>query len=165
MTEPPAPAAGSPLRAACLLAAALLVPGCGSPAPPEDHAHRTREEAVLREGDVSIRASVVPTAALNEAMAREYGIERSPRSVLLLVGVRRGPEREETALPARITAHAADLRGVRRPLEMREIRSGELVDYVGTVRVTPPDTLRFELEVEHAAGAPSSLRFSRDIYP
>ena len=108
---------------------------------------------------------MVPTASLNPAVAGRYGIEPDRGSVLLLVGVREGTGMQETALPARITATATDLRGTRTGIEIREIRTGELVDYAGTVRVTPPETLRFELEAEHAAGAPSGLSFSRDLYP
>lgn len=149
-----------PMGAALALAAA-----CGAPAPPAGHATATREEAVVRAGDTRIRASVVPTAALGEAVASAYGIAPDPRSVMLLVGVRQGPEMQETALPARVTAHATDLRGTRMRIDMRGIRSGDLVDYVGIVRIAPPETLRFEVEVEHAVGAPSRLAFSRDLYP
>lgn len=145
--------------------AAILLAACGAPSPPEGHASATMEEAVARAGDVSVRASVVPTASLNAAVARQYGIEPDRRSVMLLVGVRQGPAMQETALPARISASATDLRGARTTIDMREIRSGDFIDYVGTMRVTPPETLRFELEIEHAAGAPSQLNFSRDIYP
>lgn len=143
----------------------VLLAACGAPSPPEGHASATMEEAVARAGDVSVRASVVPTASLNAAVARQYGIEPDSRSVMLLVGVRQGPQMQEVALPARITASATDLRGTRAAIEMHEIHSGDFIDYVGTVRVTPPETLRFELDIEHAAGAPSSLSFSRDLYP
>src|SRR5690554_1356835 len=143
----------------------LLLAACGSPSPPEGHATATMEEAVARAGDVTIRASVVPTASLNPAVAGQYGIVPDRGSVLLLVGVRRGPDMQQASLPARVTATATDLRGVRTVIGMREIRSGDFIDYAGTVRLTPPETLRFDLEVEHAAGAPSSLSFSRDIYP
>src|SRR5699024_7929356 len=124
----------------------------GGPSPPEGHANATMEEAVARAGDVSVRASVVPTASLNAAVAGQYGIRPDRRSVMLLVGVRQGEAMRETALPARITASATDLRGVRTAIDMREIRSGDFIDYVGTVRITPPETLRFELEIEHPAG-------------
>ncbi|MGO1540253.1 MAG: DUF4426 domain-containing protein [Luteimonas sp.] len=145
--------------------AAILLAACGAPSPPEGHVNATMEEAVARAGDVSVRASVVPTASLNAAVARQYGIEPDRRSAMLLVGVRQGPEMQETALPARISASTTDLRGARTTIDMREIRSGDFIDYVGTVRVTPPETLRFELEIEHAAGTPARLTFSRDIYP
>ena len=143
----------------------VLMAACGAPAPPEGHASATMEEAVVRAGDVSIRATVVPTASLNPAVAGRYGIEPDRGSVLLLVGVREGTGMQETALPARITATATDLRGTRTAIEIRAIRPGELADSDGTVRTPPPETLRFELEVEHAAGAPSQLSFSRDLYP
>ena len=148
-----------------VLLLAFALAGCGGAAPPEGHATATMEEASVTAGDVSIRASVVPTASLNAAVAARYGIEPDRGTVMLLVGVRQGPPMRESALPARISVVATDLRGVRSRIEMREIRTGDLVDYVGTVRMTPPETLRFELQVEHAAGAPSTLTFSRDIYP
>lgn len=155
--------AGRSAHGALLLVGMLAA--CGAPAPPEGHAAATMEEAVARAGDVTIRASVVPTTSLNPAVAGQYGIEPDRGSVLLLVGVRRGPDMQQASLPARVTATAIDLRGVRTAIAMREIRSGDFIDYAGTVRATPPETLRFNLEVEHAAGVPSSLSFSRDLYP
>lgn len=143
----------------------LVLTACGGATPPEGHANATMEEAVVSAGDVRLRASVVPTAGLNQAVADRYGIEPDRGTVMLLVGVRQGPSMRETALPARISAVATDLRGVRTRIDLREIRTGELVDYVGTMRMTPPETLRFELEAEHAAGTPSRLAFSRDFYP
>ena len=88
----------------------LLLVGCGGAAPPEGHASATMEEAFVRAGDVSIRASVVPTASINPVVANRYGIEPDRGSVLLLVGVRQGEGLQEAALPARITAAATDLR-------------------------------------------------------
>lgn len=143
----------------------LLLAACGAPSPPAGHASATMEEAIARAGDVTLRASVIPTASLNPAVAGQYGIEPDRGSVLLLVGVRQGPDMQQSSLPARVTATATDLRGVRTVIGMREIRSGDFIDYAGTVRLAPPETLRFDLEVEHAAGAPSSLSFSRDFYP
>src|SRR5690606_16318367 len=101
------------MRPAWATAAFFLLAACGSPSPPEGHAGATMEEAVARAGDVTIRASVVPTASLNPAVARQYGIEPDGGSVLLLVGVRRGPDMQQASLAARVTATATDLRGVR----------------------------------------------------
>ncbi|NZA28327.1 DUF4426 domain-containing protein [Luteimonas sp. SJ-92] len=155
---------------AVLLAAALGLSACGAPAPPPERGGQTHQEAVLRTGEVTIRAHVIPTLDLGEAMASEYGIERSAHSVLLMVGLRRGPEMQETSVPAVVSGNAIDLRGVRQPIELRELRSGDgpdgaLIDYVGIVRVVPPDTLRFDLEIVQEDGARSDLRFSRDIHP
>lgn len=146
-------------------ALALALAACGAPSPPADHASALREEAIARDDDVSVRASLLPTAALGEAVARQYGIAPRPGRLMLMVGVRRGPDHAGTALPAQVIAHATDLRGVRTAIAMREVRSGGFVDYIGTVQATPPDTLRIELDVAHAGRAPSRLVFSRDIYP
>ncbi|HVI58269.1 MAG TPA: DUF4426 domain-containing protein [Luteimonas sp.] len=121
------------------------------------------QEALARQGDVVVRASAMPTEMLGEAVARQYGIERAPGNVLLLVGVRRGSA--ETALPARVAATATDLLGKRQAIAMREVRSGEFVDYAGTAHVIAPDTLRFDIEVAPEGGAPMKLQFNRDFFP
>lgn len=156
-------------HAIAVLAAALALAGCGrepsamADGPPS--AGAAMQEATVRTGDVTVRASVVPTAALSGPVAAQYGIQRDPGTVLLLVGVRQGPEMQETALPATITATATDLRGVRQAIALREVRSGDLVDYAGVARVSPPDTLRFDLDIKRENGATSSMQFTRDIFP
>ena len=153
-----------PCLALALLASALAA--CsgdgGRPAPATPS---TQQEAVSRIGDVTVRASVVPTMALGEAVAREYGIHRDDRQLMLLVAVRQGPEAQERALPARITATVTDLRGRAHAVELRELRTGDLLDYVGTVEVDLPDTLRFDLTIVREGGATSTMQFSREFYP
>ena len=85
--------------------------------------------------------------------------------MLLLVALRQGPQAQETSLPAQVTATVTDLRGRTQPVAMRELRSGELLDYVGVVEVAPPDTLRFDLVIVREGGARSTLQFTRDVYP
>ena len=123
------------------------------------------QEAITRIGDVTIRASVVQTSTLPEAVAMQYGIERSDRLAMLLVAVRQGPEARETALPATITATAVDLRGRRQDIPMRELRTGELLDYVGTAELDLPDTVRFELTILREGSAQSTMQFTREFYP
>ena len=155
--------------AALALLMAIGATGCGrEPSAMSDAAApagNSMQEATVRSGDVTIRASVLPTTAMSEVVAAQYGIQRDPGSVMLLVGVRQGPDMQETALPATITATATDLRGVRQTLELREVRSGDLVDYVGIARVSPPDTLRFDLDIRREDGASSTMQFTRDIFP
>jgi hypothetical protein len=152
-----------------LVAAALLsvgLAGCGGSAPPPaTPAAAAPQEAISRIGDVTIRASVLPTATLAAEVASQYGITRDDRTVMLLVGVRQGPEAQEAALPARISATATNLSGQRHPIDMRELRSGDLLDYVGTVEIAMPDTLRFDLTIVREGGATSTMQFSREFYP
>ena len=36
---------------------------------------------------------------------------------------------------------------------MRELRSGDLLDYIGTIEIAPPDTVRFDLNIVRENGA------------
>jgi Domain of unknown function (DUF4426) len=141
----------------------LLLAACGSDAPKPAKRIDTPQEALVRDGDVTMRANVILTGLLHERMTSEYGIPRDDRSVLLMVSVRRGPEGFDIALPATITATATDLRGQTRQITMREMRVGELTDYIGTTDVSPPDTLRFDVKIVREGGAASTMTFSRDF--
>ena len=151
-----------------LLAAALLclvIAACGNDAPKPAKRIDTPQEAVSRVGDVTIRANVLPTVNLNDSVARGYGIPRSDNTLLLLVAVRQGPSGQETALPATITTGVTTLRGQRTEIAMRELRTGELLDYVGTVDVSPPDTLSFDIKIAREGAATETMTFSRDFAP
>ena len=151
----------------CILAACTGTdaPPVSVTASPSANAGRDQGEAIVRVGDIAIRASAVQTSQLGEGIARQYGIERAPNTVLLLVTVRQGDDASATALPATVTATATDLRGGRQELAMRELRSGDLLDHAGIAATTLPDTLRFDVTVVRADGATSTLRFNRDFYP
>jgi len=152
---------------ATIFALGFALAGCGGTVP--DHAADSRtqaqEEASTRVGDMVVRANAIPTTMLGEAVAKQYGIARSDGSVMLLVGVRLGPDSRATAVAARITATATDLLGKRQPIAMREVRSGEFVDYVGTAGVIAPDTLRFDIAVLPGHGSRMTLQFNRDFFP
>ena len=152
------------LLTALLPLALIACRGGGAPTPSSGGSD-TAQEAVSRIGDVTIRATAVPTTTLREPGAPQYGNTRADSTVMLLIGVRQGSDAQEVALPARITATVSDLRGRRQDIAMRELRSGELLDYVGTVEVSPPETLRFDLTVVRDGGASSTMQFTRDFYP
>lgn len=153
-----------------LLLSMLALGACRGPdAPPRPsqpaNAPAASAEAVSRIGDVSIHASAVQTSILDPAVASAYGIRRDEHRVLLLVAVRQGPDAEAVALPARVAATVTDLRGRRQEVAMRELRSGELLDYLGTVEIDLPDTLRFEVAVTRSGGATSTMQFTREFHP
>lgn len=144
---------------------ALALGGCGGQAPAPAAPAAAPESALSRLGDITIRATALPTAALDAEVAGRYGIVRDERTIMLLVGVRKGSDAEEVALPAKITATATNLSGQRRPIALRELRADGLLDYVGTVDTSLPDTLRFELVVVPEGAAASTMQFSREFYP
>ena len=145
------------LRLACLvLSAAGLLAGCASDAPPA-----APHEEVLQRGDTTVRATVMQTSTLSEAIAARYGIERGDDRVLLVVGVRQGPA--EDPAEATVTATATDLRGRRHAIPLHALEAGGLVDHVGSLRVELPATLDFDIEVRRAGGQPLRMRFNHDF--
>lgn len=128
-------------------------------------ASASAEDAVARVGDVTVHASVMQTSSLDAGVAKDYGIARSDNTVLLLIAVRKGADAQDTALPATITATATDLSGRKHAIAMRELRTGSLLDYVGTVDITLPDTLRFDVAIVRENGARSNMRFNREFFP
>jgi hypothetical protein len=155
-------------RTAGLASMLWLLAACGSPQPTVAVPAQPTQ-ATARVGDVTIRASLVPTETLDAGVATRHGIVREPGTVLLLVGVRRGEGATETSMPASVNASVTDLRGQTRPVVLRELRSdaghGEsLLDYAGTFQVSPPDTLRFEIAVDWGGeGRSTTLQLQRDF--
>lgn len=146
------------------LALACAIAGCGGkPAMPPSA--EPQPPAELRTGDVTVRATTLPTLRLNEAMAREYGVERDAGSVLLVVGLRRGSQAQETSVAGRVSARASDLLGNRQQIALREVAGDGYVDHVGIARVSMPDTLRFEIDARPEGAPATTLRFHRDFFP
>jgi hypothetical protein len=156
-------------RMALLAVSMTLAGACSAPTPPaparsEDAAVATGD-AVLQMGDTWARASVVQTSALPASVARQYGVERDPRTLLLLVVAGKGPPASATLVPVQVTAQVTGLTGATQAIAMRQVRDGDSVDAIGTVRTTLPDTLGFDLQLSVAGQPPASLRFSREFYP
>ncbi|MCL1635275.1 DUF4426 domain-containing protein [Luteimonas sp. SX5] len=149
-----------------LLVSLLGLSACGGNAPPAPAASAANTgEATETAGDVTIRASALQTSTLDETVAKRYGIARDDKSVLLLVAVRKSDGADETSLPAKVTASAGGLSGGKQAIAMRELRTGDLLDYIGTVETSLPETLRFEVTVVREGGATSNLKFNREFYP
>lgn len=165
MPDPARPSRRARLALPAILSAALIA-GCGgNPPPPPAATTAAVQSATLRTGDVTIRASAVPTSTLGAGVAAQYGIERGDDSVLLLVALRQGAEAREVSLPARVSVTVTDLFGQRQDVPMRELRSGDLLDYVGTLKVSAPDTLRFDLRIVREGGQVSNMQFTREFHP
>lgn len=130
-------------------------PTAAQPAPPP---------AELVEGDLRIIATIVPTMALQEKIARGYGIARGEDTWMLLVAVRRGPEGKDTSVPAKVDASARDLQGRRIGIPMHALRTEDgSIDSVGTFSFRGPDTLQFNVQVTPEGEATRTLDFAREI--
>ncbi len=161
MTDVRAGARPGLLVVACL---ALTSACSGAPSTPAASASSGQATAMPETtglGDAEVSASVVPTRELSAVVARRYGVEQARNRVLVLVSLTEG-EAPQTAV---VTGQARDLRGVAQALSFREVQTDGFIDYVAVATATPPDTLRFELDVADTSGQRTTLRFSRDLAP
>src|SRR5690348_3327821 len=110
-----------------------------------------------------VHVNATPTSQLPESVARQYGIERSPTKILLLVNVRGAG----SPAPA-ITATVTDLQEHTTVVALREVQVAQpgapTIDYLGTIDITLPDTLRFAVSAKRN-GSTATIRLSRDFYP
>ncbi|MGN6153732.1 MAG: DUF4426 domain-containing protein [Lysobacteraceae bacterium] len=161
-----------PFRTLPLALALLALTACGGGDKPRAARQIDAvQDAVARVGDLTVRANAVSTARLDEAVAKQYGIARADDTVLLIVSVRQGPDGQDVAVPADVSVTARTLSGTPAPLPMREVRTGDpgsgpgqvLVDHVGTFKVTPPDTLTFDVKVARDGKQVATLALTREI--
>lgn len=98
-------------------------------------------------GQLRARYTLVPTLALDQAMARGYGIERREGTALLLVALRHDEgDGNERGVEGQVRAQARDLSGRQQQVAMRTLRSGDYVDHVGLVDIGPRDVIRVEVD-------------------
>ncbi|KAF1687781.1 hypothetical protein B1992_01980 [Pseudoxanthomonas broegbernensis] len=149
------------LAAATLLAAALLAGCVGGDAP--QPAQFVAPAPAVADLDGALRAhyNLLPTLSLGEAVARQYGIARAPGSALLVVALRRvDGEGVEHPADGRLQAQARDLSGRRAPIALRPVSTGDYVDHIGVLPVSPRDVVRIDVQVD-ADGRRQSFDFQR----
>jgi hypothetical protein len=156
--------------ATLVLCAVLAACGGGQESTPQP-AQPAPPPAEARAGDLRIIASAVNTMRLPEQVSKSYGIARGAQTWLLMVSVRQdapeGSDAGDKSWPAQVTAQARDLQGRTIDIPMREQRTAaDYVDNLGTFAITPPDTLKFTVQVTpQGAGGPTTLEFTREIAP
>jgi Domain of unknown function (DUF4426) len=94
-------------------------------------------------GDLVLRSSTVASERIDPATASRHGIEPSPNRAVLNVVLLRGPKREP--VPAEVTALSRNLAGVRRDIELKEVRENERVSYVGSFEFLPKEVIDIEI--------------------
>lgn len=147
---------------------ALCLAACQDDASPPVAASASSQaqtaEAESTVGGTTVHVSAVQTSQLADAVARQYGIARSPTTVLLLVNLRNAGNAPAPAITATVT----DLQGHTTPVALHALHvaqgDADSADYIGTVAVTLPDTLRFAV-VARRGGAMATVEVTRDFYP
>lgn len=149
---------------ACVVLSLPACSGGGSSTPiATSQSARSTEAETTIDGTV-VHLTAIQTSQLPDAVARQYGIDRAPTDILLLVNLREVGNGQAPVITATVT----DLLGHTNPVQLREVQvaqpGGSTIDYIGTVDVALPETLRFTVDATRG-GASATVELSRDFYP
>ena len=116
-------------------------------------------------GPLEIHYNAITTDELQPEVARAYKIERSKARGLLTVSVlKQNKMGAASPVPAKISVYATTLSQQLANIEMREIREGTAIYYLGEFRVAPPDTLKFTATVEVAGEPKREMVFNQQFF-
>ena len=116
-------------------------------------------------GTTEIHYNALSTDELLPEVARAYKIERSKTRGLVTVSVLR-PNKVGalTPVPAKLKVYVTNLNQQLAHVEMREIREGTAIYYLGEFRIAPPDTLKFTATLEVAGEPKREMSFEQKFY-
>jgi hypothetical protein len=102
----------------------------------------------------TIHHNAIPSAALDPAIAKQHGIQRSKYRGMLNVSVIKS-EAGTTGKPATavVMAKATNLLGQMISIPMRKVTEGEAIYYIGEFRIADQETFNFELQVKPQGAA------------
>jgi len=114
-------------------------------------------------GDYRVHYNTLNTDLLPPDVAKAYGIRRSANRALLNIAVLRkasADDEMDSPVRARVAAHAINLTGQRRDIELTEILDDGAVYYVGTFRISNEETLNFTVVVQPVDSGQPAEEFS-----
>lgn len=98
-------------------------------------------------GDYVLHFNAIGTDKLTESVARQYGIVRSRNRAMLNVSILRKTEGTMgTPVTGTVTASAVNLSGQLRNINLREIKEGTAVYYIGETGINDGETLIFTVD-------------------
>jgi len=148
-------------RFAAPLALVLLSACSGGEAPhTAEFVQATPAEADF--GNLRVRYNALPTLALSEPVAKQYGVARDAGTALVLVALREVKGNEESDADGDVSVTAHDLSGARQAITLRKVEAGGYTDYIGTARVSPRNSYRFEIVVA-TGGRRETVKFQRNF--
>lgn len=151
-----------------LLTALVLGPaGCGQDAG-ERQAPQAREitrPSFEAFGDYIVHFHAQSTTLLTPEIARAAGIRRSGSRAMLNVAVLRRDENAELPVSAELRVAASNLLGQQKALELREVRDGAAIYYIGEMSVANEEIINFNVSVRpEGADVRHEFRFQQQFY-
>lgn len=116
-------------------------------------------------GKLEVHYNAMLTSDLLPEVARTYKIDRSNTRGLVTISVlRKNAMGVGIPIAARLSAYAVNLSNQLSTIDLREIKEGAAIYYLGEFRVSPPDTLKFNVSVG-ASGEPNrEVSFTQQFY-
>lgn len=122
-------------------------------------------EIAQKFGDLEVHYNALTTDELQPDVARTYKIERSKtRGLVTLSVLRKNKVGVLTPVPAKLSMYVTNLTQQLANVDMREVKEGTAIYYLGEFRVAPPDTLKFTATVEVAGEPKHELTFDQKFY-
>lgn len=105
-------------------------------------------EQMQQFGDYQVHYSTLTTDVLAPEIARNYGISRSRGQGMLTLSVlRTQPQAPAKAVPAKVRASAVNQNSQYRSIDLREVRDGPAIYYLGQFRVGHQEQLTFNVDI------------------
>ncbi len=116
-------------------------------------------------GPLEIHYNALTTDELLPEVARAYKIERSKTRGLVTMSVlKQNRIGAPSPVPAKLKVYVTNLNQQLAHVEMREIKEGTAIYYLGEFRVAPPDTLKFTATVEVAGEPTREMVFNQQFF-
>jgi len=116
-------------------------------------------------GAVEVHYNALTTDELLPEVARAYKIERSKTRGLVTMSVLK-PNKMGVLMPvaAKLSVYATNPNQQLTHIDMREVKEGTAIYYLGEFRVSPPATLKFTATVEVAGEPKRDMSFEQSFY-
>ncbi len=116
-------------------------------------------------GTIKVHYNALTTDQLLPEVARAYKIERSKtRGMVTMSILKQNKVGVATPIPAKLSVYVTNLNQQLTNVDMREIKEGTAIYYLGEFRVVPPDTLKFNTTIEVAGEPKREMVFEQKFY-
>jgi hypothetical protein len=108
----------------------------------------SQAEQAQKFGSYVVHYNTLQTTFLAPKVAREYQITRSQNRAMLNISVQEMLDQKPKSVPATIKASATNLTGQLKTINMRPVRDGDVIYYIGEFGVEDQEVLDFTVDVQ-----------------
>lgn len=123
-------------------------------------------EQAQKFGDVEIHYNALPTNDLAPEVARNYKLTRSKSRGLLTISVlKKNSMGASFPVPAEVKVNAITVYNQLVSVDMREIKEGGAIYYLGEYGIVPTESLKFNISVKPEGSAqPYNFEYQQSFY-